>query len=72
MAEDQKDRYIQYLLKQKSGFGLTGDAMRLVLEDFMVQMKELKDQMSSMPRNMLTLRIGCQKSINFANRLSVR
>ena len=72
MAEDQKDRYIQYLAEQNQDLRLTGDAMRLVLEDFMAQMKELKDQMSSMQSNMLTLRIGCQKSINFANRLNVR
>ena len=48
MAEDQKDRYIQYLAEQNQDLRLTGDAMRLVLEDFMAQMKELKDQMSSM------------------------
>ena len=71
MAEDQKDRYIQYLAEQNQDLRLTGDAMKLVLEDFMAQMKELKDQMSC-NRNMLTLRIGCQKSINFANRLGVR
>ena len=48
MAEDQKDRYIQYLAEQNQDLRLTGDAMKLVLEDFMVQMKELKAQMSSM------------------------
>ena len=48
MAEDQKDRYIQYLAEQNQDLRLTGDAMKLVLEDFMAQMKELKDQMSSM------------------------
>ncbi len=53
MAEDQKDRYIQYLSANQD-LRLTGDAMRLVLEDFMAQMKELKDQMSSMQSNMLT------------------
>ena len=47
MAEDQKDRYIQYLAEQNQDLRLTGDAMKLVLEDFMAQMKELKDQMSS-------------------------
>ena len=39
MAEDQKDRYIQYLAEQNQDLRLTGDAMRLVLEDFMAQMK---------------------------------
>ena len=34
MAEDQKDRYIQYLAEQNQDLRLTGDAMRLVLEDF--------------------------------------
>lgn len=48
MAEDQKDRYIQYLAEQNQDLRLTGDAMKLVLEDFMAQMKELKAQMSSM------------------------
>ena len=48
MADDQKDRYIQYLAEQNQDLRLTNDAMKLVLEDFMVQMKELKDQMSSM------------------------
>ena len=45
MAEDQKDRYIQYLAEQNQELRLTGDAMKLVLEDFMAEMKELKDQM---------------------------
>ena len=44
MADDQKDRYIQYLAEQNQDLRLTNDAMKLVLEDFMVQMKELKDQ----------------------------
>ena len=48
MAENQKDRYIQYLAEQNQELKLTGDAMKLVLEDFMAEMKELKDQMSSM------------------------
>ena len=48
MADDQKDRYIQYLAEQNQDLRLTNDAMKLVLEDFMVQMKELKDQVSSM------------------------
>ncbi|WP_303072403.1 IS66 family transposase [Bacteroides fluxus] len=48
MAEDQKERYIQYLAEQNQDFRLTSDAMKLVLEDFMAQMKDLKDQVSSM------------------------
>ena len=48
MAEDQKDRFIQYLVDQNQDLRLTSDAVKLVLEDFMVQMKELKDQMASM------------------------
>ena len=48
MAEDQKDRYIQYLAEQNQEDELTKRAMELVLEDFMAEMKELKDQMSSM------------------------
>ncbi len=34
MAEDQKDRYIQYLAEQNQDLRLTGDAMRLVLVGF--------------------------------------
>ena len=45
MAEDQKDRYIQYLAEQNQDLRLTCDAMELVLEDFMAEMKELKAQM---------------------------
>ena len=48
MAEDQKERYIQYLAEQNQDLRLTSDAMKLVLEDFMAQMKDLKDQVSSM------------------------
>ena len=48
MADDQKDRYIQYLAEQNQDLRLTSDAMKLVLEDFMAEMKELKNQMSSM------------------------
>ena len=60
MAEDQKDRYIQYLAEQNQDLRLTGDAMKLVLEDFMAQMKELKGQMSSMQ----------SKHVDLENRLS--
>ncbi len=48
MADDQKDRFIQYLAEQHQEDELTKRAMELVLEDFMAQMKELKEQMSSM------------------------
>ena len=48
MAENQKDRFIQYLAEQHQENELTIKAMKLVLKDFMVQMKELKDQMASM------------------------
>ena len=48
MADDQKDRYIQYLAEQNHDLRLTSDAMKLVLEDFMAQMKELNEQMASM------------------------
>ena len=48
MAEDQKERYIQYFAEQNQDLRLTSDAMKLVLEDFMAQMKDLKDQVSSM------------------------
>ena len=48
MADDQKDRFIRYLAEQHQEDELTKRAMELVLEDFMTQMKELKDQMASM------------------------
>ena len=48
MAEDQKERYIQYFAEQNQNLRLTSDAMKLVLEDFMAQMKDLKAQVSSM------------------------
>ena len=35
MAEDQKDRYIQYLAEQNQELKLNGEAMKLVLDDFM-------------------------------------
>ena len=48
MADDQKDRFIQYLVDQNQDLRLTSDAMKLVLEDFVALMKELKEQMASM------------------------
>lgn len=47
MAEDQKDRYIQYLAEQHQKDLLTQKAMQLVLEDFMARQKELEEQLSS-------------------------
>ena len=47
MADDQKDRYIQYLAGQNQDLRLTSDAMKLVLEDFMAQMRELNGRMAS-------------------------
>lgn len=48
MADNQKDRYIQYPAEQNQNLKLTSDAMKLILEDFMALMKELKEQMVSM------------------------
>ena len=77
MAEDQKDRFIQYLVDQNQDLRLTSDAVKLVLEDFMVQMKELKDQMVSMRstqsdlENQLSEERKLRKS-SFANQQNVR
>ena len=65
MAEDQKDRYIQYLAELNQDLRLTGDAMKLVLEDFMVQMKELKDLMSVLESN----QEGLQKELSEKSKL---
>ena len=65
MAEDQKDRYIQYLAEQNQDLRLTGDAMKLVLEDFMAQMKELKNQMVVFESNQADL----QKELSEKNKL---
>lgn len=42
MADDQKGRYIQYLAGQNQDLRLTGDAMKLVLEDFMAHYRECR------------------------------
>lgn len=47
MAEDQKDRYIQYLAEQYQKTLLTQKAVQLVLEDFMAKQKELKEQIAA-------------------------
>ena len=46
MADDQKDRFIQYLAEQHREDELTRKAMELVLEDFMARQKELDEKMS--------------------------
>lgn len=58
MADDQKDRYIQYLAEQNHDLRLTSDAMTLVLEDFMAQMKELNSRWHPCNRNNLIWQIG--------------
>ena len=47
MADDQKDRFIQYLAEQHQEDELTIKAMKLVLEDFMDKLKELEDRKHS-------------------------
>ena len=47
MADDQKDRFIQYLAEQHQEDELTIKAMKLVLEDFMNNQKSLDEQMAS-------------------------
>ena len=46
MADDQKDRFIQYLAEQHQEDELTIKAMKLVLEDFMNNQKSLDEQMA--------------------------
>lgn len=46
MADDQKDRFIQYLAEQHQEDELTIQAMKLVLEDFMTHQKSLDEQMA--------------------------
>ena len=48
MADDQKDRFIQYLADQHREDELTKKAMELVLEDFMARQKELDEKMSAL------------------------
>ena len=47
MADDQKDRFIQYLAEQHQEDELTIKGMKLVLEDFMNNQKSLDEQMAS-------------------------
>ena len=72
MADDQKDRYIQYLAEQNQDLRLTGDAMKLVLEDFMVQMKELKEQMASMQSKQADLENQLSEKSRLCNSLERR
>lgn len=46
MADDQKDRYIQYLAEQHQEDELTKKAMQQVLEDFMAKQQELEERMA--------------------------
>lgn len=46
MADDQKDRYIQYLAEQHQEDELTKKAMQQVLEDFMTKQQELEERMA--------------------------
>ena len=47
MSEDQKDRYIQYLAEQNQELKLNGEAMKLVLDDFMGKIQELEGRVES-------------------------
>lgn len=47
MADDQKDRYIQYLAEQNQEHLLTEKAMQLVLEDFVARQKLLEDRLAA-------------------------
>ena len=62
MSADQKDQYIQYLAGQNQELRLTSDAMKLVLKDFMANLKGFEDQMAAMQ----------SKHSDLANRLSAR
>lgn len=48
MAEDQKDRFIQYLAEQYQEEQLTRKAVELVLEDFMERQKSLEERMCAL------------------------
>ena len=56
MADDQKDRFIQYLAEQHQEDELTIKAMKLVLEDFMTNQKSLEEQMASFQAQLQMLR----------------
>ena len=65
MAEDQKDRYIQYLAEQNQELKLNGEAMKLVLDDFMGKIQELEGKMSAVESN----QAGLQKELSEKNKL---
>ncbi|MEY8688205.1 hypothetical protein AB9N12_19480 [Bacteroides sp. AN502(2024)] len=65
MSADQKDRYIQYLADQNHDLRLSGEAMKLVLDDFMVKIQELEGQMSAVVSNQAYL----QKELSSKNKL---
>ena len=71
MAADQKDRYIQYFVEQNQNLRLTGEAMKLVLEDFMVKIRELEGNMSAVESNQAGLQKSCRKKANYASLWSV-
>lgn len=65
MVEDQKDRYIQYLAEQNQDLRLTGEAMKLVLEDFMTKIQELEEKTSAVESN----QTGLQKELSEKSKL---
>lgn len=74
MAEDQKDRFIQYLAGQHQVELLTRKAMELVLEDFMERQKFLEEQMASLralQARHKELEHGWQRSVRDVNRRDV-
>ena len=58
MADDQKDRFIQYLAEQHQEDELTIKAMKLVLEDFMNNQKFLDEQMASFQSKLQMMEIN--------------
>ena len=65
MAEDQKDRYIQYLAEQNQELKLNGEAMKLVLDDFMGKIQELEGKMSAVESS----QAGLQKELSEKSKL---
>lgn len=78
MADDQKDRFIQYLAEQHQEDELTIKAMKLVLEDFMNNQKSLDEQMASfqsklqmMEVNIRNYSMSCLRNGKNVNRQNV-
>ena len=65
MSEDQKDRYIQYLAEQNQELKLNGEAMKLVLDDFMGKIQELEGKMSAVESS----QAGLQKELSEKSKL---